>query len=194
MFLIYLIMFSTSTFAKQYYNIARDAKEMNYMDKSCFRVNLPYPEVCIDKKNKCYAALLLDNYASCVSEYTAIAQYVYAHLVTCNECIQDVFLGIAQVEMCHLALLGDVIVDLGVRPKFVSGCGETWCSSFVPYGCSTEERLKLAINSEYQAILQYQKHIVKIKNCSIEALLERIILDEKLHVKIFKELLCEYQQ
>ena len=120
------------------------------MDKSCYRANLPYPEVCVEHKNKFYASLLLDDYASCTSEYTAIAQYVYAHVKTEDECIQDVFLGIAIVEMCHLDLLADVI-------------------------------------------LQYEKHIQQIKNCDIQRLLERIIMDEKIHVNIFKQILCELQ-
>jgi bacterioferritin len=163
------------------------------MDKSCYRVDLPYPEVCIEHRNKGYAALLLDDYASCVSEYTAIAQYVYAQATTDNECLQDTFLGIGIVEMCHLNLLADVIVQLGVKPKFRSGCGEIWCSSFVPYGHCTKDRVKLAIQSEYAAILQYEKHIQKIGNCEITKLLERIVMDEKLHVNIFKQILCEMQ-
>ncbi|SMC28023.1 bacterioferritin [Clostridium acidisoli DSM 12555] len=163
------------------------------MDKSCYRANLPYPEVCVEHKNKFYASLLLDDYASCTSEYTAIAQYVYAHVKTEDECIQDVFLGIAIVEMCHLDLLADVIIQLGANPKFYDGCGRFWRGEFVPYGHSTKDRLKLAIESEYAAILQYEKHIQQIKNCDIQRLLERIIMDEKIHVNIFKQILCELQ-
>ncbi|MDD3224472.1 MAG: ferritin family protein [Clostridium sp.] len=161
------------------------------MDTSCFRVKLPYPKVCIDHKNKFYASLLLDDYASCTSEYTAIAQYIYAHAVTEDECLQKVFLGIAIVEMSHLDMLADVIYCLGVNPKFYNGCGEFWKGSFVPYGCSTKQRLKLAIEGEYAAINQYQRHIQKIENCDIRRLLERIIMDEKLHASIFNKILCE---
>ena len=91
--------------------------------------------------------------------------------------------------MTHLDMLADVILDLGVYPKFVSGNGEVWNSNFVPYGVSTRNRLELAIKAEYAAITQYRDHICKIKDKDINDLLKRIILDEELHVKIFKHLL-----
>jgi bacterioferritin len=158
---------------------------------SKYKVDKPYPKVEIKCFNAYYASLLMDDYASNNSEYTAISQYVFAHILAGEKNIADTFLGIGIVEMDHLDMLADVILDLGVYPKFVSGDGEVWNSRFVPYGNSTKERLELAIKGEYAAIDQYREHICKIKDKEINELLERIILDEQLHIKIFKKLLEE---
>ena len=162
------------------------------MGHSKYKVDKPYPKVEIDSYNKYYASLLMDDYASIDSEYTAISQYVFGHILAGDQEVADTFLGIGIVEMTHLDMLGDVILDLGVYPKFRSGDGEVWNSNFVPYGNSTRERLELAIKAEYGAIAQYREHICKIKDKEIDALLERIILDEELHIKIFKKLLEQY--
>ena len=156
---------------------------------SKYKVDKPYPTVKIESFNPYYASLLLDDYASMASEYTAISQYVFGHILAGEPEVADTFLGIGIVEMTHLDMLADVILDLGVYPKFVGGKGEVWNSNFVPYGVSTRNRLELAIKGEYGAIAQYRDHICKIKDEEIDALLERIILDEELHIRIFKHLL-----
>ena len=156
---------------------------------SKYKVDKPYPTVVIQNPNYYYASLLMDDYASMDSEYTAISQYVFGHILSGESEVADTFLGIGIVEMSHLDMLADVILDLGVYPKFRSGTGVVWNSNFVPYGVSTTNRLELAIKAEYGAIQQYRNHICKINDEGIDALLERIILDEELHVKIFKNLL-----
>ena len=158
-----------------------------------YKVDKPYPKVEIKSFNRYYASLLMDDYASIDSEYTAISQYVFGHILAGEPEIADAFLGIGIVEMTHLDMLADVILDLGVYPKFTAGDGEVWNSNFVPYGNSTRERLELAIKGEYGAIEQYREHICKIKDEEINGLLERIIMDEELHIKIFKKLLEQYR-
>lgn len=158
-----------------------------------YRATEEYVTVVVDpgdSRNKKYAKLLLDDYASSGSELTAVTQYVYASiLATKNPTIAETFLGIGIVEMGHLDLLGDTILALGVKPKYLSAKGKYWNSSVVPYGESTKNRLKLAIEGEKAAIKQYTKHIKEIKNDSIKTLLTQIIADEKLHIQLFKELL-----
>lgn len=159
---------------------------------SRYMVNKPYPRVKIECPNLFYASLLQDDYAAMKSEYTAVSQYVYAHILADDRRIEKDFLGIAIVEMKHLEMLGDVILSLGGNPVFRSGCGNVWNSNFVPYGCSTRSRLQLAIKGECEAIEQYRNHISRICNDDIRALLERIIEDEELHIKIFKRNLEKY--
>lgn len=165
---------------------------MENIDTSKFRVDKPYPKVKIHEKNKEYASLIFDDYAGSGSEYTAISQYIYAHALAKNKTVANDFLGIAIVEMSHLDMLADVIIDLGYNPKFISGNCKIWCSSVVPYGTCTEDRIKKAIESEYGAIEQYKQHIRKICNEDIQRLLCRIIQDEELHICIFKKLLKKY--
>lgn len=157
-----------------------------------YRAKGPYPKVKIKCPNPYYAALLQDDYAAAKSEYTAVSQYVFGHIVSCDKKIAEDFLGIAIVEMSHLEMLGDVIVDLGGNPLFRSGHNDVWNSNYVPYGCSTEDRLRLAIKGECEAIRQYRCHIEKICDEDIRRLLERIIEDEELHIRIFERALERY--
>lgn len=165
---------------------------MEHVDTSKYRVRKPYPTIDDICKNKYYAELIRDDYASMDSEYTAISQYIFAHAMTSNEDIAKTFLGIAIVEMSHLDMLADVIKDLGDVPVFRSGRNEIWNSNFVPYGTCTKDRIILAIKGEKGAILQYEQHIKKIDNEDIRKLLARIIMDEELHIKIFEDLLKKY--
>lgn len=165
---------------------------MNDIDTSKYKVDKPYPKVEIHKKSGHDASLIFYDYAGTGSEYTAVAQYIFAHASAKNNIIANDFLGIAIVEMSHLDMLADVIIDLGYKPKFVNGKNKVWCSHVVPYGNSTKNRIELAIKSEYDAIDQYKNHIKKLYNDDIKKLLARIIIDEELHICIFKNLLKQY--
>jgi bacterioferritin len=166
---------------------------MSKSNQKKYRSNKPYPTVTITEPNIDYAYILLDDYASADSELTAITQYVYAHvLAVSNPQLAEDFLQIGIVEMTHLDLLADTIIQLGVAAKYVDSSKVYWDASLVPYGISNEDRLKLAIQAEIGAINQYKKHIALIKNEQIDCLLERIIMDEEIHLMIFKADLEEY--
>ena len=157
-----------------------------------YQVNKPYPKISIKCSNQYWARLIQDDYSSKGSEYTAISQYIYAHITATEDEIAETFLGIGIVEMYHLDLLGDLLVDLGDNPVFISGDDRVWSSDFVPYGYSTKNRIELAIDGERAAIKQYEEHIKLINDLEIKKLLCRIIEDEKLHIKIFKQLLEKF--
>jgi bacterioferritin len=162
------------------------------VDISKYQVNASYPEVKIEKKNKKYAELILDDYASRGSEFTAVTDYIYAHALTENDEIAEIFLGIAIVEMNHLDMLADVIIGFGGNPKFYNGDKDFWKGQYTHYENSTKERIERAIESEKGAIKQYEDHIREIRQNDVKRLLERIIQDEKLHIKIFNHLLDKY--
>lgn len=166
---------------------------MSYVDISNYRVNEPYPEINIPRENLYFANILMDDYCSIISEYTAISQYIYGHIISDETELSDDFLGISMVEMQHLQLLGDVIKQLGGNPVFRSGNGSVWNSTLVPYSNSTRNRLRLAIKSEQKSIDQYNSHISKINDVDIQNLLKRIILDEELHIQILKDHLNRYK-
>lgn len=50
--------------------------------------------------------------------------------------------------------------------------------------------LRQNITAEETAILNYERTVLALHTESVKTLLERIILDEELHIKIFKELLA----
>jgi Mn-containing catalase len=158
-----------------------------------YSVDLPYPEVKVEQKNIYYANILLQDYAGEVSEFTAVSLYIYQHFVS-DERYKDyakVIGDISIAEMKHLELLGETIKLLGVKPIFTSSvcpCGQMWTANYVNFDTCIKEMLLEDIRAETKAIESYEKHLCLINDKYIKKLLERIILDEKLHLKIFKEL------
>jgi bacterioferritin (cytochrome b1) len=125
------------------------------------------------------------------SEMNAIIQYISQESLW--EDIGEMMMGIAMVEMKHLDKLGDLIIDLG--GDITSQKYET---TFVEYGKSTEDAVRLGIKAEKETIEEYNKIIDKIKplpqNETTEfclALLAKLIADEQFHVNLFEAWLKE---
>ncbi len=160
------------------------------------RVDKPYPEIKVEKKNIEYAKLLLNDYASAVGEDRAIHQYIYQNFDKFNEdpVFAKTLSQIAMVEMKHLELLGETIKLLGINPEFRFVDKNTnylvyWNSSYVNYTTNIIEMLKSDILIEKEAIKNYRYHISIINDKYIKALLYRIIEDEQMHIKCFNMLL-----
>ncbi|HEY8390431.1 MAG TPA: ferritin-like domain-containing protein [Clostridia bacterium] len=154
-----------------------------------FKLDLPYPEVepVCDPKT---VMLIKEDYAGCQSELTAINVYIYQRILM-NDVLDElagVLLGIAIVEMEHLELLGMAIKNLGGDPEYEVGC-RMWTADYVIYTKNPKEMLLANIEGEKTAIRNYRRHIRMIDNRQVQKLLERIILDEELHIDIFSSLL-----
>lgn len=152
----------------------------------------PYPEVKVMDKNLCYAEILMDDYAGAISEFTAISQYLYHHVFfeAIDEELGELLENISIVEMHHMEMLADTIKQLGGNPIIrgsYSTYGNTWDGRLVYYGYDLLDRLKADLESEYKAIENYKKHISIIPDPYIKALLNRIILDEMVHINLFNE-------
>lgn len=158
-----------------------------------FKVDEPYPEPKVERKNIYNANILLQDYAGVVSELTAISLYSYQHFVS-DDIYKEyakVIGEISMVEMKHLELLGETIKLLGVKPTYVNSvcpCGQVWTASYVNFTDKIKEMLLEDIKAEQRAIENYRHHLFLINDKYIKKLLERIILDEELHLKVFKEL------
>jgi len=63
-----------------------------------------------------------------------------------------------------------------------------WNAGLVNYSTDLQKMLSLDIIMEQKAIGQYLKHRNLIDDINIKNLLDRIILDEKAHLKCFKSL------
>lgn len=166
-------------------------KREKYSDPS------PYPEIRVAGPNSCYACILMDDYAGVVSEFTAISQYLYHHFFfkDIDKDLGALLENVAIIEMLHMEILADTIKKLGGDPRIrgsFSTCSNFWNGSFVYYGRELCSQLKADIDSEYKAISEYLKHIQLIKDPYIQAILERIILDEKVHIRLFNEALYKF--
>ncbi len=157
----------------------------------------PYPEVRVLGRNAYYADLLIDDYAGIVSEFTAISQYLFHHYYFehINKELGNLMEQVSITEMHHMELLAETIVMLGGSPQIRGGQstgGDYWNGSFIYYGSSLCDQLKADLDSEYKAIAAYQQHIALIHDPYIQNLLQRIILDEKVHIRLFNQALCNF--
>lgn len=156
---------------------------------SQYQLNLPYPEITGGPEPET-VTLLHEDYAGMVSEFTALNQYMYQYILLTEkdrsfahelECI-------AITEMRHKEMLGKAIVRLGGTPIFAT-CNSYWCANFVNYVEDPQRMLVSNIGIENAAIANYRFHIQMISNASVRQLLERIILDEELHIRLFNEMM-----
>lgn len=160
---------------------------MNYTLKN------PYPIPKVEKENKEYAYLLLEDYAGINSEETAIHTYLYQSFIQTEfKELEEILLTISKVEMHHLRLIGKTIRLLGIDPCYYTfsstKTAKYWNASYVCYEKDVKKLLEHNIQQEKDAILKYRLHQKEIKDKYIKELLERIIQDELLHVQIFETL------
>lgn len=166
-------------------------KREGYSDPS------PYPEVKVAGQNLYYAHLLMDDYAGVVSEFTAIGQYLYHHFFfkDIDDDLGELLENVSINEMLHMEILADLIKQLGGDPRIrgsYSTCNNFWNGSFIYYGSKLCDQLKADIDAEHKAIRQYQKHIAMIDDAFIQAILRRIMLDEKVHIRLFSKELHKF--
>jgi bacterioferritin len=156
----------------------------------------PYPELRVYGKNRYYAELLMDDYCGAWGEFTAANQYKYHALVLkkVNPELAELFSGIAAVEMRHLELLAEAIQSLGGNPVFRGGRGDMnyWSTEKLEYGRDIAGRLKSDLDAETNSIKTYRDHIRKIQDPGVQTLLRRIVLDEEVHARLFKEAIDKY--
>lgn len=156
-----------------------------------YLVDLPYPSVTPKKPNTYYAALISGAFGGPGSESTAIAQYTAHNFYTLDYPeINFAYRCIASVEVTHLNLLGNLIRDLGLHPKFLTY--ETncyWTGKNPVYAYKIRPILLSDLKGEHDAIAHYTKLIKQIDAPDIQRLFQRIILDEQKHIEILTSLL-----
>ena len=154
-----------------------------------YSVNLPYPKVNVKDKNSKYIDLILLNFSSSISEFSAITQYTYHEIsyIYKNPEVSKILNGISIVEMYHLKLLGEILIQLGAEPGYwIDNKKKNYDLS------SLKHILEIDINSEKEAIKQYKETISKISDENINDILKRIILDEEIHIQLFLDLYKKY--
>jgi len=156
-----------------------------------YRVNKPYPKIQVEKKSDYYAKILSHVYASNESELSAILQYSYETFLIEDEILSETIAGIAEVEMHHLKILGELIHKLGGIPMYAdkSYCKTIyWNSNYIYYDTDLKTMMDINIETEKQNIRSYQMLIHVIEDERIKEILKRILEDEYLHLEIFMKL------
>ncbi len=159
--------------------------------------DLPFPDLsglCEDCKN---ARIIMPAYADAKGEMTAVLQYIYQSIhfgVAGNERVASAVEDIAIAEMKHLDLLGEALLRMGVDPIYVRRPPERrdyYSTCHVVYAKQPSAMLAADIAAETEAIACYEQMLCKITDPTLSALISRILLDERLHLRTFKQLYCE---
>lgn len=156
-----------------------------------------YPPSVCTQKNIRYAQLLRMDFASPQSELTATMQYVYQTWAAEPHSaeLSQIFSGIGKTEMHHLHLLGKMILSLGGTLSYTywnGGRNFVWTGAAVRYQNDPVEMLRADIAAERNAIAGYERRIAAIGDPAVTDLLQRIILDEKVHIQILEDALQQY--
>lgn len=169
---------------------------MSDEEKFTFFADKPYPEICVSSKNPKYARWMLDNMGGVNSEMSAVSLYFYNHLIINDEYkqIRKIFHQISIVEMHHLKIFGELALNLGENPRlwFINKNRKIyWSPSFNQYPVEISHLMHHALDGEMAAINKYESQMCRINDENIAANLERIIMDEKLHVHIFRQIISD---
>ena len=159
--------------------------------KPCI-VDLPYPSLDGIECDIASAEIIYGAYSGLKGEITAILTYSYEHIMFKEVCaeIAETLMGIGLAEMQHLDILGTILKKSGALPTYSTSLyyGAYYDASFVPVSYTPEKMILDAISGELSAIRDYERMIEKLENEKIAAVLERIVLDEKLHLSVLKEI------
>ncbi|MEG2014439.1 MAG: demethoxyubiquinone hydroxylase family protein, partial [Clostridia bacterium] len=137
-------------------------------------------------------------YATKDGELTAILQYIFQSFIFRDKDPEtaNTLESIAIAEMMHLKLLGNSLKNLGVTPIYSAQPPfphNFYSAEYVTYSTTPVKMIMDNIYGEMNAIATYKKMLLLLKNEQVSAIIERIIIDEELHLATLKKLLEQYK-
>lgn len=155
--------------------------------------DLPYPSTDNLQKDVLSGQIISFAYATQQGELQATLQYVFHHYYLDNDG-GEILMGIALAEMNHVEILGKAMLQLGVTPLYIQypNSKRYYDTSTVSQSTSPSKMLMDDIEGELNAITDYKKMLNVLKNEQVSAIIQRIILDEQLHLETLKKLLQKY--
>lgn len=158
--------------------------------------DVPYPSLDGIGEDACSLRIISPAYAGRAGELTAILQYVYQHILferMGDGEAAETLLAVSVAEMRHFEILGTLICKLGAPPVFTN-CPPYpvgyYSASAVDYSSTPQKMLLADIAAERGAIAAYNCMISKLTDERVAAVLQRIVMDEELHLEAFKKLLA----
>lgn len=163
------------------------------LDLDRYHVDLPYPTVNRVRKDKELIKTLLQPYSGEHSELTTLLQYAH-HSLCCKDKYKEVskmMRGIFYIETMHLEFIGDILVKLGVDPKYIIALKQKqidWQPSVISYETRPSRMLLADIEGEKGAAAFYEQASESTKQPEVAKLLARLALDEHLHHRMLSDL------
>lgn len=151
-------------------------------------VNLPYPSTDNLLPDPSAAKIIAPAYASAHSELATVLQYTYHTFWFEQERqaeTQYLLEGISVCEMHHLDILGTTLLKLGTDPKFAAhphASANFFNTSSISYSKTPVKMLLDDVAGEMGAIKGYEAMLRQLRNEAVAAVIQRILLDEYLHL------------
>lgn len=161
---------------------------------SILKSDLPYPESDGITESVRDGKIISPAYAGLKGELTAVLFYSYNHTVLDfqNSDLASLFADVSACEMLHYELLGKALVRLGIDPVVTPVppfTGIPYNTSQITYYTDPTRILLACISAETETVESYRKMIRLISQDGLSALIERLIIDEQLHISAFKDAL-----
>ena len=158
----------------------------------------PYPAVRAEAKNPVYARVMLGNIGDQSSEMSSYALYLYNQTITAaDQAMTEAFRVVAEVERRHLELMCAAAFQLGADPRLWAVTGNAaqpmryWSPGLLSYTANNRAMLQNALALERATIAKYERQTQEIRDDGILLLLRRILLDESMHLEVFRGLLAD---
>ena len=156
-------------------------------------VDTPYPTIDDVVKDYKTAKIISEGYARSHSELSSSLQYLYFSFnfyrlkdTKSYNLIESIRLA----EQKHLQMLGKLLIQLGIDPIFTElppfKC-DYFTTANLTYSKTATKMIKDAILLEMTQIAEYKAMLMQIENESVKKVLERIVLDEELHLSHLKQ-------
>lgn len=161
-----------------------------------YKSDLIYPSVPYMDNNIEYAKMLLNVYTGKNSIINNIFMYLYQSSFV-NDELSLILDNIINVEIIHAKILSKLINNLGLKPKYIYKnlySYRYYNTSYINYSIDEINIIKNNIQLKEKIINEYNSLIINIENKQITNILKRLIIDNELHLKIFKELLTRYEK
>lgn len=162
-------------------------------------LDLPFPSTDKITPDALSLRIISPEYASPSGELTAILQYIYHSFFFKKEGygeIAETLEAIAIAEMFHFKLLGETVLALGAAPVYTQYPPTPfnfYSTKYVAYSCKLKDMLEDDIRAERHAIRSYENMLCKLKNSQVYAIIERLVGDERLHLKTLTDILSSFK-
>lgn len=157
---------------------------------------IPYPSTDDLEADVRSGQILSFAYATPRGAVNAVLQYCYhaTHMRKHSADDADILKSIAQAEAMHAQIIGAAMEKLGVNPLYIQypNSKRYYTAAMVSQSTKPQKMLMDDIVAEMNSITEFRKMLFVLKNEQVEALVERLIMDEQLHIETLKNMLRHY--
>ena len=155
------------------------------------KINLEgsYPKLKMLAHNSYYQGILQNLFCGSEGEVVAILQLSYQKSLLCfhQSPLSKIITSILQHDQKHIELLSDAIMTLGGNPMYYNNQKKFLSLRQIDYLSNPQSMLRADIELKEKTIIDYKVAISKISNTNLKMYLERIVQDEKLHLKLLRQ-------